>query len=214
MVQEKLEYKRLDYWGNEDSLLEFFFSKFNNGQMCSDLVYDIERDKILHLSLDFQKLTNRHCEKNFSQCLLFIKSIIHPDDYSAFLVDLVEFLKLGRTELPLQTNEFVRSFLFRVKGMHDEWATIQLHALILPSNKLIGIVRRQAKILVDDAAVVSAREKEILGMIADGDSAKIIGDKLNISPNTVITHRNNLKKKFGAKNTAELIKEAIKSQVI
>ena len=214
MVQEKLADNRLNFFGNEDSLLDFFFRKYNNGQMCSDIIYDVENDKVMHLSLDFQKLTSRHCGKNFNQCLLFIKNIIHPDDYSAFLVDLIEFVNIGRAKTPLHSTDFVRSFSFRVKDGSNEWSSIELHALMLLSNKLVGIVRKQTKQQSDESTTVSAREKEILHMIADGDSAKIIGNKLNISPNTVITHKNNLKKKFGAKNTAELIKEAFKSQVI
>lgn len=214
MAHEKLTKQQLFSFRDEDSILDFFFGTYNGGQMCSDIVYDVKKDKIIHLSNDFQKLTGQACTGSCNPCLMFIKNLIHPDDYSGFLVRLVEFLKLEGPDLAVSSEHDIRSFRFRVRDQKNEWQTIELHALMLLSRKLIGVIRQQSKTQNDESAAVSAREKEILHLIADGDSAKIIGDKLNISPNTVITHRNNLKKKFRAKNTAELIKEAVKSQVI
>jgi len=214
MVQEKILNRQLRNVNNEDSTLDYFFSKYNSGQMCSDIIYDVTKDKILHISLDFQKLIGRRYEPDDTQCIPFIKSIIHPEDYPVFLVLAIEFVKLSRLRRPNKPDDFVRSFSLRIKNRHEEWVRINLHLLKLLSSKLVGIIHEQAFPENGESANISAREREILYLIADGDSAKIIGDKLNISPNTVITHRNNLKKKFGVKNTAELIKEAVKSQVI
>lgn len=214
MAQKKSGIQQLAFCRDEDSLLDFFFGTYNGGQMCSDIVYDVKKDKILHISHDFLKLTGRACANNLKHCLQFIKNLIHPDDYSVFLVRFIEFVKLELPSSSVPSEHYIRSFRFRVRDPKNEWLTIELHALMLVSRKLVGIIRRQSKPQNDESAAVSVREKEILHMIADGDSAKIIGSKLHISPNTVITHRNNLKKKFGAKNTAELIKEAVKSQVI
>ncbi|WP_205461856.1 response regulator transcription factor [Mangrovibacterium lignilyticum] len=201
----------------EYSLLDLFFKKYNSGQMSSDLIYDVNQDKILHVSLDFKKLAGHQCKETFDQCILFIKSLIHPADYNEFLVEMIEFVKGEGSRTPENPYESMHSFCFRMKGTSGEWMKISFHALLLHSNKLVGVIQKNHWSKSEDLETgghISAREKEILNLIADGDSAKIIGDKLNISPNTVITHRNNLKKKFNAKNTAELIKEAVKSQVI
>lgn len=214
MAHEKPVVQRLPFYSDEDSLLDFFFVTYNGGQMCSDIIYDVKSDRILHVSLDFEKLTGNACSGSFNHCLQFIKNLIHPEDYSDFLVSLVEFVKLGHPGSSSSCSQCIRSFSFRVRVPKNDWQTIELHTLMLESHKLVGVIHRQTKAQSDESASVSAREKEILHLIAGGDSAKIIGNKLNISPNTVITHRNNLKKKFRAKNTAELIKEAVKSQVI
>lgn len=55
---------------------------------------------------------------------------------------------------------------------------------------------------------ISAREKEVLHLIADGYSSKEIADRLFISNHTAISHRKNLIEKFQVKNTAHLIKKA------
>lgn len=52
--------------------------------------------------------------------------------------------------------------------------------------------------------VLSKRECEIVQLLAQGFGSKEIGKRLHISPNTVDTHRRNLLKKTGAKNTLEL----------
>lgn len=55
---------------------------------------------------------------------------------------------------------------------------------------------------------ITAREKEVLRLIANGFSSKEIADMLFISNHTAISHRKNLIEKFQVKNTAHLIKKA------
>ena len=56
---------------------------------------------------------------------------------------------------------------------------------------------------------LTAREREILKLIAEGRSNKEIGDLLFISARTVERHRANIMDKLKLKNTAELVKYAI-----
>lgn len=65
-----------------------------------------------------------------------------------------------------------------------------------------------------NADAVTKREKEVLELIAQGMTNKEIGEKLFVSDHTVISHRKNLILKFGAKNTAELVKLAMEKGVI
>jgi len=62
---------------------------------------------------------------------------------------------------------------------------------------------------VDEAScpvALTCREREVLFLIADGLTAREIGEQLFISESTVITHRKHLLTKYVARNTAELIK--------
>jgi DNA-binding NarL/FixJ family response regulator len=52
------------------------------------------------------------------------------------------------------------------------------------------------------------REQDVLELLVKGFCAKEIAEKLFISETTVITHKKNLKDKFKAKNTVELISKA------
>jgi DNA-binding NarL/FixJ family response regulator len=59
-----------------------------------------------------------------------------------------------------------------------------------------------------EAPTLTRREKEILILIAEGQTNNIMAEKLFISPFTVDTHRKNLLLKFEVGNTAQLIKKA------
>lgn len=60
-----------------------------------------------------------------------------------------------------------------------------------------------------DTSSITRRESEILNLISEGLSTKLIGEQLFISVHTVESHRKNLLSKFKAKNTASLVKKAM-----
>lgn len=62
--------------------------------------------------------------------------------------------------------------------------------------------------------ILSDRETEILKCFADGLTYKETADKLFISPRTVETHKNSIMTKLGLKTLADLIKWAIKNNII
>lgn len=59
-------------------------------------------------------------------------------------------------------------------------------------------------------AELTCREKEILGYICDGKSTREISEDLFLSLHTVETHRRKILNKLGVKNTATMVKMAIK----
>jgi len=61
---------------------------------------------------------------------------------------------------------------------------------------------------------LSMREMEIFKLFAEGISNRIIADKLFISVRTVETHKTNIMKKIGLKTTVDLVKFAIKNNII
>ncbi len=74
-----------------------------------------------------------------------------------------------------------------------------------------------AKPTLDDfkpVPVLTKREKEILKMIADGQTSNTIAEKLHLSPLTIETHRRNLMQKFEVNNAAEMIKVAARHEMI
>ena len=57
-------------------------------------------------------------------------------------------------------------------------------------------------------------EIEIVRLIADGLTTKEIAVRKNISFHTVMTHRKNIFRKLDVNNTSELIKYAMKANII
>jgi DNA-binding NarL/FixJ family response regulator len=65
-----------------------------------------------------------------------------------------------------------------------------------------------------DVGELTAREKEVLELVANGHSTKQIADKLKISIRTVESHRINMLKKMKVNNSAELIRKAIELKLL
>jgi DNA-binding NarL/FixJ family response regulator len=61
---------------------------------------------------------------------------------------------------------------------------------------------------------LTKREHEILNLVASGKSNKELAESLFISIKTVETHKTNILEKLGLKNTTELVKYAIKNNII
>jgi DNA-binding NarL/FixJ family response regulator len=61
----------------------------------------------------------------------------------------------------------------------------------------------------DRYALLTAREREVLHLAAEGHSNAEIGDRLAISPRTAETHRTNLQRKLGLKSQTDLVRYAV-----
>lgn len=66
----------------------------------------------------------------------------------------------------------------------------------------------------DPVAAVTPRQREILQLLAEGQSAKQIAATLDISARTVEFHKYTLMQTVGAKNTAELIRFATRHGIV
>lgn len=86
-------------------------------------------------------------------------------------------------------------------------------------GQILEAIRRES-IDVEDLAPVdftcdpvglSAREAEVITMIAEGMTNAQIADRLFLSAHTVNTHRKNIMQKLGVNNTAALVMYAVKS---
>jgi len=58
---------------------------------------------------------------------------------------------------------------------------------------------------------ITAREQQILALLAAGDSDKTLSKKLGISDKTARKHRENLLRKCGARNVCSLVWHALQS---
>lgn len=67
---------------------------------------------------------------------------------------------------------------------------------------------------LDEASLLTAREEEVVKLIAEGRSGREIADLLVISPKTVERHRANVLGKLGLKDRVELTRYAIRAGLI
>jgi len=61
---------------------------------------------------------------------------------------------------------------------------------------------------------LTSREREIVQLLAEGKSSKEIASSLNLSVKTVETHRANIMRKLDMHNVSELVRYAVRNQII
>lgn len=66
----------------------------------------------------------------------------------------------------------------------------------------------------DSGDVLTAREKDVLVLLAKGLTSKKISEELYVSTHTVDTHRKNILSKLGVNNSAELVQYALRNGLI
>lgn len=109
------------------------------------------------------------------------------------------------------TREEVLEAIYTVRNGHEFYARsitdILLHSYLSDQN--VAPLEKENKM-----KLLSARELEVLTLFAESYSNRQIAEKLFISVRTVETHKNNIMKKIELKTTVDLVKFAIKNNII
>ena len=79
-------------------------------------------------------------------------------------------------------------------------------------NEFVGLLKKNHP--TEPFDTLSQREREILTLIAEGNTGSVIAQKLHISVSTVKTHRVNIMKKLGVHDTAALVRIAVKKGLV
>ena len=83
------------------------------------------------------------------------------------------------------------------------------------SDIIKGLVQRKNnKSVMSPFSILSAREREVLKLLTEGNSSKKIASQLSISTRTVEHHRLNIMKKLKISNVANLVQYALKTGLI
>lgn len=82
----------------------------------------------------------------------------------------------------------------------------------IPASVINGF--RAASEIVDQSRTLTAREREVIRLIADGKSNKSVAYLLDISIKTVESHRAAAMRKLSVHSTAELVRYAIRCKLI
>jgi len=109
----------------------------------------------------------------------------------------------------LKNTEF-DELIFAIKEVYNGnmFFSSQVTSIITSS-----VTSRKANLDID-LKQLTKRETQILKFIAEEYTNQEIAEKLSLSPRTIDTHRRNLLIKIGAKNTAGLVKFAIKHKLV
>jgi DNA-binding NarL/FixJ family response regulator len=79
---------------------------------------------------------------------------------------------------------------------------------------LDDFVRREDAALDDSIVVVTAREREVIQLVAEGRSSKEVASTLGISVKTVEAHRANIMRKLRLHTVSDLVRYAIRNKIV
>jgi DNA-binding NarL/FixJ family response regulator len=79
---------------------------------------------------------------------------------------------------------------------------------------LDGFAGKRLKATQGESQVLTAREREILQLLAEGKISKEVAALLDLSTNTVETHRTNLMRKLSCHCVSELVRFAVRNHLV
>ena len=166
-----------------------------------------------------QSFPAQEFEFKFAVSVKAAKKVIEDLNPDVIILDILIHDGSGHDVLKYLQTSKCNAIVFTISGSEAvvgaELYDLKAHGFFrkpFEANELIAAVRR---FLPDKIAgshpspSLTQRETEVLKLLYEGLSSGEIASKLCISSRTVEQHRNNLRKKLGAKNTAELIRKAL-----
>jgi DNA-binding NarL/FixJ family response regulator len=142
---------------------------------------------------------------------------------------------LPRTEILILTQHFsdqlvreiveagVRAYIMKSDADRDLVAAVEALANHRPfftaraADMLLDGFRRPKSALDPDTVIrnrLTAREREIVQLLAEGKSSKEVAVSLGISVKTAETHRANIMRKLELHSVSELVRYAVRNQII
>lgn len=146
----------------------------------------------------------REIIKNHPEACVIILSMYDDEDYISQCIEYGVKGFVVKNESGKELNYAIKSVL---EGRN--YFSQRVQEVIV--KKYTTGVKRKPK---EPEIKLTSREIEITKLIAEGLTSHQIADKLFISPRTVETHRANLIKKVGVRNSIELVKRVEKMGVI
>lgn len=101
--------------------------------------------------------------------------------------------------------------IYTLRNGHDYYSKSITQLLL---NKYINNIKMDESDSAINVNALSTRQIEILKLWGDGASNQEIADKLFISVRTVESHKNHIMQKLNMKSTVDLIKFAIKNNIV
>jgi DNA-binding NarL/FixJ family response regulator len=82
------------------------------------------------------------------------------------------------------------------------------------SRDTVNYLRLQSKTPVEEFERLTERQREVLQLLAEGKVMKEVGNILNLTTRTVAFHKYRIMEVLGAKNTAELVRYAVRNHLV
>ena len=177
------------------------------------MVSSIKKNKPKILVLDFQSL-------NFSSKQI---SVLTKTFKRLQVLAITDYM--SRAEMQSAIDSGVRSYLLKecdkeeiIEALHatfnGERFLCGKVAYFLANSEDLEIMRPELEKVSCQGLGITDRELDVIRLISEGLSNKLIADKLELSTHTVNTHRKNIMAKLDIPNTAGIVMFAVKNKLL
>lgn len=192
-------------------------------------IFDCDTNTILYVNPSFEFLTG-HSTNAFD--INFLIEMIHPEDLNYFLECEDKNLQFTNKLSFSEHFKYTFSYTYRIQTIDGNYIRIMQECQALEVNQSghltktlvihkrvedrteknsndLRIFDKSQGIYIDteNRYNLSKRELEILNLIKIGMNSQQVSEKLNISKNTILTHRKNILNKTSSKSFIELVKK-------
>ena len=182
-----------------------------NVVLVDDELRAINRLKIIFKAFPEINIIGQFCDA--IQAIQFIK--LHNPDLVFLDIEMPKKTGIEIAE-EINRNSLKTKIIFITSHDHYGIEAVKAQAfdyLLKPVN--INLLKKTIeRFKAREHFLLSKREIEIINLISEGFSSKKIGSELNLSHNTVDGYRRTILEKTGCKNAAQLIKYAVKIDLI
>jgi DNA-binding NarL/FixJ family response regulator len=186
---------------------------YTEDENFDNLVSSIKKNKPKILVLDFQSL-------NFSSKQI---SVLTKTFKRLQVLAITDYM--SRAEMQSALDSGVRSYLLKecdkeeiIEALHatfnGERFLCGKVAYFLANSEDLEIMRPELEKVSCQGLGITDRELDVIRLISEGLSNKLIADKLELSTHTVNTHRKNIMAKLDIPNTAGIVMFAVKNNLL
>ncbi len=143
----------------------------------------------------------------FPKIRILVLSVHNEEE---FILKIIKAGAKGFLAKDTDRHELVEA-IYTIRNGHDYYSKSITHLLL---NRYISNLKSEDGLSSDNLKNLSARETEILKMWGKSYSNKEIAEKLFISVRTVESHKNHIMQKLNLKTIVDLVKFAIKNNLI
>jgi len=192
---------------NDYSRLEVDIEAENGVDLLEQLSLATTVPDVLLLDLKMPKMNGIETAKVLQKEYPTIKTIVLSTHFSrAFIINMIELSAVAYLPKNSQPTEVVET----IEAVNENGFYYNSQVLAIIRENLISKKKPKAQFSID----LTAREKEVLQLICEQNTAPEIAEKLFISPRTVDGHRNNLLLKLDCRNVAGLVVFALQHEIV
>jgi two-component system response regulator NreC len=183
-----------------------------------DTLFEKMEGRIINvLIINFFEITHNDLDMIIALRMKFPKSavlIVADSQREDIVSKTIKAGAKGFLTIDSEISDLIQA-VYTIRGGHDYYSETITHILLQKYiNTMSPNQSSETDEFNDDSSALSSRQIEILKLWGDGLTNQEIADKLFISVRTVETHKNHIMQKLNLKSSVDLMKFAIRNNII